>query len=182
MSFLPRTQGERPIRSRPREFVEALSRRIGTGLLPGPRARYAVTQKGETSLRFTASDWSTAIAVGLNDVEVSTSDGRARYVIRYGRWAAFAISLGALIGLVLMAFLLFADLREYLAMHPGSRIPGLTDGENMGLAWGMAVFWGFAWPWLLIAMHKGALRRLMSQIIDEVDKAAESTPRSAARP
>jgi hypothetical protein len=36
----------------------------------------------------------------------------------------------------------------------------------------MALFWGFAWPWLLIALHKRPLRRLMNQIIVEVDAAA----------
>lgn len=185
MHILPYTRGQKAVRSRPREFLEAFSRRIGSGLLPGPRSdrpnarsRYAVTRKTETSLHFVASDWSTAIAVGFNDVEVGVSDGLARYEIRYGRWAAYCVSLGAIIGLVLVAFFLFADLREYLRMHPGSSIPGLDAGQNMALAWGMAVFWGFVWPWLLIGMYRGILRRLMERIIEEVDREAEGAGRA----
>ncbi|HJS72815.1 MAG TPA: hypothetical protein VJ921_00910, partial [Vicinamibacteria bacterium] len=80
MSALPRTQGEKPIRSRAGAFIAAFAKRIGTGLLPGripgqrsSRSRYAITEQSDGSLRFTASDWPTALAVGLNDVELTAS-------------------------------------------------------------------------------------------------------------
>ena len=180
MSALPHTHGERPIRSRAGAFIAAFAKRIGTGLLPGripgqrsSRSRYAITERSGVSMRFTASDWPTALAVGLNDVEMTASDGRARYEIRYGRWAAYVVTLGAAIGLALIALFLVLDMREYIERHPGSRIPGLTIGQNLAIAWAMAVFWGFIWPWILIAIYPGPLRRLMDRIIDEVDREAE---------
>ena len=112
------------------------------------------------------------MAVGLNDVELTASDGLARYEIRYRRWATFVITLGAAIGLVLIAVFFFVNMRDYIERHPGSRIPGLTTGQNLVIAWAMAIFWGFVWPWILIATHKGPLRRLMDRIIDEVDREA----------
>lgn len=105
-------------------------------------------------------------------------DGRVRYAIRYPRWAGYAVALSAALGIILMAFFLTFDLRRYIASHAASRIPGLTLDQNVAIAWAMAVFWGFAWPWILIPLHKRPLRRLMEQIIGEVDAAAsEARPR-----
>lgn len=36
----------------------------------------------------------------------------------------------------------------------------------------MAAFWGFRWPWLLVAFHKRPLHHLMDRLIAEVDAAA----------
>jgi hypothetical protein len=35
----------------------------------------------------------------------------------------------------------------------------------------MVLFWGFVWPWLLVALHKRPVRRLLERIIAEVDAA-----------
>lgn len=181
MSSHPHTRGEKPIRSPAEAFVAAFARRIGAGLLPGrgpdrrrARSRYAITQQSDASLRFAASDWPTALAVGFNDVELRVSDGLVRYDIQYRRWAAYVVSLGAAIGLALIAMFLVIDVRDYIERHPGSMIPGLTIGQNLAIAWAMAIFWGFIWPWILIAAYRGSLRRLMDQVIDEVDREAEA--------
>ena len=69
----------------------------------------------------------------------------------------------------LIAFFLLFDLRDYLARHPASMVRGLSLDQNVAIAWAMALFWGFAWPWILIAWHKGPLRRLIQGLIAEVD-------------
>src|SRR5947209_7956181 len=101
------------------------------------------------------ADWLTAFNVGLNDVQAAaSSDGRVSYTIEYQRWAAYVLVLGATVGIVLMAILLMFDMRGYIARHRASRFPGLSTDQNMAIAWAMAVFWGFIWPWILIALHK----------------------------
>jgi hypothetical protein len=53
-------------------------------------------------------------------------------------------------------------------------IPSLSTDQNLAVAWVIVVFWGFAWPWVLIAMHKRPLRRLVERLIREVDAHAMS--------
>jgi hypothetical protein len=176
MWFFASVEGTAAIRAHARAFVAAFIRRIETGLLPhAPRWRcqYRVTREGANGLRFRATDWWTAINVGLNDVELTVApDGRVRYAIRYWRWAGYALALSAAIWLALIAAFLMFDVRDHLLRHPESTIPGLSTDQNIAIGWAMALFWGFAWPWLLIALHKRPLRRLMNQIIVEVDAAA----------
>ena len=94
-------EGAIPIRSDPRAFVAAFARRVASGLIPGApasRNRYEVTREGGDSLRFRAAGWWTAIAVGLNEVELAASGGRARYTVRYARWATLVLALSDLLG------------------------------------------------------------------------------------
>jgi hypothetical protein len=173
-------EGSKPIRSAPRAFVAAFARRIATGLFPGPpseRARYTVTREGGDSLHFRAANLWTATNVGLNEVELAASGGRVRYTVRYTRWAVFTLALADTIGVLLIAFFVLFDIRTYLAQHPASTLPFLSLDQNVALAWAMALFWGFAWPWILIAMHKGPLRRLTEGLVDEVDAAAAGEAR-----
>jgi hypothetical protein len=147
MWFLPRTESSAPIRSEPESFVQAFARRIESGLLPrasARRSRYAVVRHGPDGLAFRARDWLTAVNVGLNEVELSASPGRARYRIEYRRWA------------------------------PGETIPGLTIGQNVAVGWSMVLFWGLLWPWILIGLHKRPLRMRMERIISEVDQNAQT--------
>jgi hypothetical protein len=176
MGFVPAMEGTAAIRAQAQPFVTAFVRRIETGLLPhAPRWRcqYRVTRQGDDRLRFQATDWWTALNVGLNDVELAVGPGgRVHYAIRYWRWASYAIALSGVIGLALIAAFLVFDVRDHLLRHPESTIPGLSTDQNIAIGWAMALFWGFAWPWILIALHKRPLRRLMNQIIAEVDAAA----------
>ena len=169
-------EGVATVRAPAPAFVASFNRRIERGLLtgaPGSRSRYRVTRQSSGDLAFHAVDWWTAINVGLNDVEIAVaSDGRVDYAIRYPRWAALVVALGAAVGLLLIAVFLVIDIRTYIAQHPASRIGRLSTDANVAIAWGLALFWGFAWPWMLIALHKRPLRRLMERLIAEVDASA----------
>jgi hypothetical protein len=156
-------------------FVHAFARRVEGGLHLGAapaRSRYEVTEAGPDTLRFRADNWLTAISVGLNEVEVSAAPGRVRYHVQYKRWAGYAVALGAAIGISLIATFLIFDLRGYLQAHRGVESLLLSDDQNVALAWGMAIFWGFAWPWILIALYKRPLRRMMEALIADVDATA----------
>lgn len=173
MMFFARTEGTASVHTEAQAFVAAFVRRIETGLLPGTspnRCRYVVTRHNRDGLAFRATNWLTAFNVGLNDVELAVgSDGRVRYTIRYRQWAAYALVGSGAFGLVFIGFLLIFDIRGYIARHMASMIPGLSIEQNVAVAWAMALFWGFAWPWILIALHKKPLRRLMERLVAEVD-------------
>lgn len=172
----PSISGTAVIRAPARAFVSAFVRRVEGGLLPGTsgrRCRYEVTGTASDALQFRAIDWPTAANVGLNDVRMAVSaSGVVQYDVRYMRWAVYALALCGGFGLLFVAFLLIFDLRGYIASHPGPEYLGLSPDQNVAIAWGMALFWGFVWPWVLIALHKRPLRRLMEQIIAEVDATA----------
>ena len=170
------TEGVTTVRARAPAFIASFNRRVECGLLtgaPDSRSRYRVTRQSSSDLAFHAIDWWTAINAGLNDVEIAVaSDGRVQYAIRYPRWAAFVVALGAAVGLMLIAVFFVIDIRAYIAQHPASRIGRLSMDANVAIAWGLVLFWGFVWPWMLIALHKRSLRRLMERLIAEVDASA----------
>jgi hypothetical protein len=108
--------------------------------------------------------------VGLNEVELQTSEaGRLQYTVRYWRWAIYALGLSAGLAATLLAVFFAMDLPAYIERHPAGMIPGLSIEQHVLVAWAMVVFWGFVWPWLLIALHKRPLRRLIERLIAEVD-------------
>jgi hypothetical protein len=168
--------GTAEVTSQPTDFLSAFARRIETGLLRGAspsRNAYVVVRHTDNELSFRAATWWTAINVGLNDVELAVgADRRARYVVSYGRWTAYGVLLGAVIGLILIVFLATYDVRAYLLESPSSMIPGLSLDQNVAIGWGMAVFWGFVFPWVLAALHRRPLRTLMNRLIAEADAAA----------
>ena len=176
MTLFPSVNGTAQIRATARVFVSAFVRRVEAGLLrdaSARRCRYEVIGTAPDMIQFRAIDWPTAFNVGLNDVTVTVSGtGVVQYNVRYVRWAAYALALSGSIGLLFIAFLLTFDLHGYITRHPGPEYLGLSADLNVAIAWGMALFWGFAWPWILIALHKGPLRRLMEQLIADVDSAA----------
>jgi hypothetical protein len=168
-----RTEGTTSIRADAQAFASTFVQRIEIGLLPGTsprRNQYAVTRQGSGGLAFRATNWLTAFNAGLNDVEIAiTSDGRVRYTIQYGRWAASLLLFCVALILVLAAFPLIFDIRAYIDRHAASRVPGLSTGQNVAIFWAMLVFWAMVWPWIMVGFHKKPLRRLMERIIAEVD-------------
>jgi len=180
MGFLtwlePRTSGVVTIRSTSTAFIRALEQRVAAGLLTGEprrRSRYQVIESTPRSLRIRAADWIAAVNVGLNDVELIFSEPRAiRYQVTYWRWAQYVIGLSGVMGLIGLVLLGTADVRGYMARNPSTTLMGLSADQGLALAWAMVLFWGFAWPWLLIALHKRPLRRLLERLVGEVDAAA----------
>jgi hypothetical protein len=173
MTLAPRIEGTLPIRSPAPAFLQAFGRRAETGLLTGrpqPRSYYVVNAASDGGLRVRAAGWSTAIAVGLNDLELRpTHAGAIHYRLQFWRWTCYAVGLCAVLGGIGLTLLLAFDARAYIASHPGSQLPGLSIDQNLRVAWAMALFWGFAWPWILVALHKRSLRRLLARIVAEVD-------------
>ena len=151
-------EGSAPIKAPPRSFIEKFVGRIETGLLPGSRSRnrYRVTQQSGDALSFRAEDWWTAIAVGLNDVQLTGDPGGVvRYSIQYPRWSAYVLILGAVLGIVFVVMMFTLPVTK----------------QTAAIALPIALFWAFVWPWILIAIHRRPLRRTMERVIAEVDAA-----------
>jgi len=176
MHLAPRIEGELSVRSSIGDFLLAFRRRVDSGLVaarPQRRSKYLITEEAPEFVRVRAANFATAIAVGLNDVELRFQRPHTlRYEVRYWRWAAYAVGVGAATGLVgLMALMIF-DVRAYIETQPSSRVPGLSIDQNMLIVWALVFFFGFVFPWVLIAIHKRPLRRLLAQVIEEVDQSA----------
>jgi hypothetical protein len=180
MILMPEIEGTLSIRSSPEPFLQAFRQRVTAGLLSGgphPRSNYVVTEGDSGHLVVRAADWWTAINVGLNRLELRrVSPDVIHYNVRYWQWARYALGLSAGLGLVGVILLLSLDVRGYIERHQSSMVPGLSIEQNLLIAWLMVLFWGFIWPWLLIAFHKRPLRGLVTRLIAEVDAKAAATP------
>jgi hypothetical protein len=176
MSLAPQIEGVVAIHSPAGQFAQAFSQRVVAGLLTGrlhARSNYRVVEGVPGQLRVRAMDWWTATNVGLNELELRfPKPGSVQYRVRYWRWAAFTLGLSGILGLVGLLLLLAFDARGYIARHEETMLPGLSIDQNLFVAWAMAIFWGFAWPWLLIALHKRPLAELVARLISEVDARA----------
>jgi hypothetical protein len=174
--FVPQIEGTVAVHSPPDDFRRAFQRRVEAGLLSGrkhPRSHYQTIDNGPAALRVRAADWWTAINVGLNELELTFPEhGSVRYRVRYWRWALYAIGLAGVMGSIGIVLLLALDVRGYIVRHEYQMLPGLSPDQSLLLAWVMVLFWGFAWPWLLVALHKRPLRNLVARLIGEVDAAA----------
>ena len=178
MTLAPQIEGVVPVRSSATRFVAAFRQRVAAGLLlgrPHPRSNYRIVEESAGLLRVRAADYWTALNVGLNDLELRLpSSGSVQFRVLYWRWAGYALGISGTFGLIGLFILLTLDVRSYIARQTVAMMPGLSIDQNLALAWGMVLFWGFAWPWLLIAMHKRPLRRLVERIVREVDTHAIS--------
>ena len=184
MTLAPRTEGTVPIRSSAAQFLEAFRRRVAAGLLSGrlhPRSNYVIAEGASDRLRVRAADWWTAFNVGLNELELEPRPGVVHYRVRYWRWAGYALGVSAILGLIGLLLLLAFDARAYIANHPASQVPGLSIDQSVAIAWSMVLFWGFVWPWLLIAMHKRPLRDLIARLIADVDTQSLHVPPTSER-
>ena len=173
MIFTPQIDGSLPIHSPSAQFARAFEQRVAAGLLTGeahPRSNYQLHSSGPDGLRVSAADWWTAISVGLNDLELRFPlPGIVHYTVRYWRWAAYGIGLCGVMGITGLVLLVAFDARGYVARHPAATFPGLSVDQSLVIAWTMAIFWGFVWPWVLIALHKRPLHRLVARLLHEID-------------
>jgi len=178
MTLAPQIEGAVSIHSPAAQFAHAFGQRVAAGLLigqPNPRSNYRVVEAGPGRIRVRAAEW-TATNVGLNEWELCLlQPGSVQYRVRYWRWACFLLGLSGILGLIGLVLLSTLDVRGYIARHEATMLPGLSIDRNVVVAWAMAVFWGFAWPWLLIALHKRPLRRLVARLIGEVDAQATTS-------
>jgi len=181
MTLAPEIHGAVPIHSAPEAFLEKFRQRVSDGLLSGRphrRSNYIVARADARELQIQAVGWLTAINVGLNELDLDLrQSGMARYRVHYWRWASYVIGLSAVLGVVGLVLLLAFDLRTYVTHAPGAMIPGLSLDQNLMLLWAIVLFWGFVWPWLLILLHKGPLRRLVTHLIKEIDGQAAPAAR-----
>jgi len=173
MMFTPRVEGTVPVQSSAAQFVSAFRQRVVAGLLmgrPHPRSNYQIVDADASMVHVRAANNWTAISVGLNDLELRLrSGGSVHFRVEYWRWAAYAVGFSGLLGLMGLILLVTLDVRSYIADHASARLPGLSIDQNLALAWAMVLFWGFMWPWLLIALYKRPLRRLVERLVREVD-------------
>jgi len=162
----PEFEGRLAVARIPDDFLPSVARRVQSGLLvPGvrTRAQYEVTRLTRDALAFRASDLWTAISIGLNEVELDhEGSSTIRYRVRFRRWTLYAVALSAVIGVL-------------LALGWAFDISGIA-GEgpvHASLFWASVGFWGFAWPWILTALHKKPAARCLERILrEELEKAS----------
>jgi len=156
------------------DFIEKLAARVDKGLFPvasSARNRYRVVERSDDSLRFCSVGLPTGINIGINDVniQVARQSGEIRYGATYWTWARYNIFLCLGIGLSLGVVLLTPLLGLYLL--PKEQYPPLSVMKIAILP--MVIFWGLAWPWILVLIHKRPAKRCLTRILDEVNTATD---------
>jgi hypothetical protein len=163
--LLPTFEGRITAKGVPHDFASRLAERVRTGLIvPGSRRRanYTIASEGRDRLVFRAADVSTAISVGLNEVEVERRDGATlAYRVRYWRWTLYGVGLCAAICVVLTVYGLVWG-RDDIRAHAFGPL----------LFWAQVVFWGLAWPWILTAVHKPFATRTLEGILRDILEAS----------
>ena len=166
-AFEPHVSGEYRPPSLSSQLLDNLEERVRNGLFPMAKPRrnaYKVVSRTEDSLRFRSTNVLSGINVGLNDVSLTldVDRGVARFDIRYWTWAKYGIGLClSIFGLIVLLLTVGRALFPPAWFMNADRMPILK--------WTMLGFFGFAWPWILVAMHKRPVRRCLVGILDEVN-------------
>ena len=171
MFFHPSSIGVYSPASLNRDFIGRLSQRVSAGLFPMAPARrnkYEIVEETDDLLHFRAGTLLTALYVGLNNVRVEADHGKGevRYQMRYWTWAKFNVLLCLSIGLLLAVLLGTPLFGVYLL--PQDHYP--PNEAIIAYALPMAAFWGLAWPWLLVAIHKRPAARCLKMIFEQVNE------------
>lgn len=162
-AFLPQFQGTLDlVEDVPDDFMNRVAARIDDGLIVrGNRRRsnYNVESLEPDAIHFRAADFWTALIIGLNDVELRrTGPRQLAYRVSYWTWTRYCVWLCAGIALVLVAaYLVFAPMMEHVR----------ATSVGAAVFWGNVLFWGFAWPWILTALHKRPAARCLERILRE---------------
>ena len=173
MNWKPRIEETLRIQASSARFISALHERIRSGLLTNQsrqRENYSIVESTPKIIQVRAIGWWTATNVGLNDLNLNFADpGIIHFRLDFWRWSVYCLGLSLALGLGGALTFLMIDIRDYITDHSGSRIPGLSIQQNMYFAWGILSFWALIWPWILIALHKRTLRRLIVRLVGEID-------------
>ncbi len=150
-------------------FPDKLARRVQSGVLPRApksRNRYVIGSKTKDRMTFSSSGLWTGISVGLNDVEVHLDKNsippRILYRVKYWVWTQYCVILGLAIGISIIAS------RYYL--FPGWFAKWGYGQPEFFYSYGEIIFWCILWPWILVALHKKPVSKLLKRIFDEVNQ------------
>jgi hypothetical protein len=160
--FSPVYDGAIDFEAIPDDFAERIARRVRTGLLvPGRRSRanYVVQNQAPDAISFSARGFWTAYNVGLNDVELRR-EGVKRIVFHgsFSRWTMYAVVHGLVIALVVLVGIL---------VLPGPRDEISRTPAGWPFVGALLVFFGLAWPWLLVALQRRFVPRALERIVRE---------------
>jgi hypothetical protein len=122
--------------------------------------------QSEGELRFRSEGLLTGINIGWNDVQVlidlspETPGDRPKvhYRVTFFNWAAYGAGLCGFIAICLIAAASVFG-RKHLGEYPAAKT----------IFWIMVVFWGFVWPWILVALHKRPAAKALERLLDEVN-------------
>jgi len=165
--FRPEFSGTYSPQSLRSDFLAAIAERVRRGLFPRAserRNRYAVVTESEEELRFRSEGFLAAISSGWNDVHVRIdsapgSPPNVRYDVRYFAWARYSVAFCALIAVGLIA---------------GWSLYGARFGAGQSAAntifWIVVFFWGFVWPWILVAIHRRPATRALERLLAAVNE------------
>jgi hypothetical protein len=159
-SFRPEVTGEFTSDRAAPDLLARVERRVRTGLfVPGQlaRANYRVSASSRDELEFEAVGFLTAWNIGLNHVRlVRTGPTTTSFHIRFDRWTRYCVIHGALLATGLaVGYGISPSLRAGVALSPGRAL----------FFWCSLGFWGFAWPWLLTALHRPFARKALERIL-----------------
>jgi hypothetical protein len=168
--FRPEFSGRySPEKLRP-DFIAALSERVRKGLFPlasERRNRYAVVSESDRELRFRSEGLLTSVNIGWNDVHVQIdlapaspgSPPQIHYNATYWGWAKYGYGLCAILGIALIAcWLVF-----------GTKFAPYGKAAKW-VFWPSVIFWGFVWPWILVAVHRRPAARALERLFAEVNE------------
>jgi len=158
--FSPAYNGTIEMQDVPNDFTDRIQRRVESGLLvPGSRSRanYVVCEKSPNRIRFMADDFLTAYNVGLNSVVLQRdSPTTVTYHGQFWRWAIYAVVQALVIAtVVLLAVLAVPGARDQVSSYRGGWI-------YLGV---LLAFFGLAWPWILVALHRRFAARALERIV-----------------
>lgn len=161
--FAPEHSGVFHLNHVPEDFTERMARRVHDGLfIPGSRVRanYSVRSRGGDVLHFGSDSVWTSINLGLNEVTLRrTGPATVEFRFTYWTWLLYGVALCGFIGLfLLVGFAALPAMRQAVNAQP------LTTC----FFWGMTIFWGLLWPWILVLLHKRPAARALERIVGEV--------------
>lgn len=160
--FTPHFSGVVECPDVPSDFVALMERRVQEGFLAcgsHTRNNYAVYDRTQDRITIRAQGLLTALNIGLNEVTLKREDSqRILYEVSYRRWTGYCVALCAtLLALILAASILADWITTW---------PPIGELERWS-GWGIAIFFGVCWPWVLTELHKKPAAACLERILCE---------------